>query len=61
MIVELKPVEIESSVGGIRSLWDWSVTCQNKTLSGMENSEFVAKFYIMIACIRFLYTKLGEQ
>lgn len=61
MEISLYPVTIESYMGGEKILWDWSVSANEKTLSGMEQSEISAKLYVLWACIRFLFTKIGRQ
>lgn len=60
MVITLAPVSVESYNGGTRILWDWSVeTNDGKNLSGMEPGVTAAKFYILVACFRFLFTKIG--
>lgn len=61
MEISLYPVTVESYMGGERVLWDWSVSANDKTLSGMEQSEFSAKLYVIWGCVRFLFTKIGRQ
>lgn len=61
MEVECYPLTVESYNGGERILWEWSVkSSSGKLLYGMETSEFLAKIYILISCIRFLFTNAGE-
>ena len=58
MDIKYYPVTVESYTGGERVLWDWSVTTDDgKVLTGMEPSEFAAKFYVIVAVIRFMFSK----
>lgn len=61
MEINYYAITIESDSGVERVVWEWSVTSdEGKSLSGIEISEFLAKFFITIACIRFLFTKAGR-
>lgn len=61
MEIELMPITVESDSGAVKVLWEWSVTTKNgRSLAGLESGFNTARFYIMVACFRFLFTNLKE-
>lgn len=57
MEIIVRPIVVESDTGATREFWDWSVEAPNgKALSGIETNYWIARFFVMVACFRFMYT-----
>lgn len=60
MDITLRPFVVESDYGAAE-FWDWSVkTKSGLVLAGIESSASAARFYIMVAVFRFMFTRIPE-
>lgn len=57
MEIIIRPIVVESDTGATREFWDWSVeSTYGKSLSGIETNYWIARFFTLVACFRFMYT-----